>query len=73
VVALRIALVTTMVGLPRRQREAVALRYLADLREVDVAAAMGVTPGAVKRHLSRGLAKLRTSLGGDPELGASLE
>jgi RNA polymerase sigma-70 factor (sigma-E family) len=48
--------------LPRRQRDAVALRYLADLPEADVAAAMGCSVGTVKQHTHRGLAALRTSL-----------
>jgi DNA-directed RNA polymerase specialized sigma24 family protein len=38
--------------LPRRQREALDLRE-AGLSEKEIAARMGVTPGAVKSHLSR--------------------
>jgi RNA polymerase sigma-70 factor (sigma-E family) len=72
VVALRLALLATMVKLPRRQREAVALRYLADLPELEVAAAMGVTAGSVKKHLSRGLKNMRTTLGTDFEVGGHL-
>ncbi|HVM39476.1 MAG TPA: sigma-70 family RNA polymerase sigma factor, partial [Acidimicrobiia bacterium] len=55
VVALRLALAAALRGLPRRQREAVSLRYLADLSEQEVAAALGVAPGSVKTHVHRGL------------------
>jgi RNA polymerase sigma factor (sigma-70 family) len=72
VVALRLALLATMLKLPRRQREAVALRYLVDLPEVEVAAAMGVTAGSVKKHLSRGLTTMRAALGPDLEAGGQL-
>ena len=46
--------------LPARQQEAVALHYLLDLSVDDTAAAMDVTGGTVKAHLSRA----RESLGG---------
>ncbi len=45
--------------LPRRQREVVVLRYLADWSEADVAEALDCSPGTVKVHASRGLAALR--------------
>jgi len=48
--------------LPTRQREALVLRYYADMSEAAIAAAMGITPGAVKTHASRGIAALRTRL-----------
>lgn len=48
--------------LPRRQREAVALRYLADLSEHETAAAMGVSIGSVKSHVHRGLRPLGRSM-----------
>src|SRR5918995_697204 len=59
-----VAKVTTNLALdlPGRQRDAVVLRYLADLSEADVAAALGCSVGAVKQHTRRGLAALRTSL-----------
>lgn len=53
--------------LPARQREALALRYYLDLSERDMAAAMGVSAGSVKTHLSRGLASLAQLLGEDAE------
>lgn len=50
--------------LPRRQCEAVILRYYADLSETETAAAMGVSEGAVKSHAARGMAALRQWLDG---------
>jgi RNA polymerase sigma factor (sigma-70 family) len=44
--------------LPRRQREAVALRYLADLSEKHAAEAMGISVGSVKVHVRRALSAL---------------
>lgn len=63
----REALVAALKKLPRRQREAVALRYLSDLSEQETATAMGVSPGSVKTHLSRGLSALRAAMGSDVE------
>jgi RNA polymerase sigma-70 factor (ECF subfamily) len=48
--------------LPKRQREVVALRYLADFSEAQTAAALGCAPGTVKAHAARGLRALRESL-----------
>jgi hypothetical protein len=44
--------------LPDRQREALILRYYADLPEGAAAAAMGVTRGAFRGHVTRGMAAL---------------
>src|SRR3954468_20148748 len=44
--------------LPARQREALVLRYYADLSEADIAEAMGISPGAVNSHASRGISAL---------------
>ena len=49
--------------LPVRQRQAVVLRYWADLGVEACATAMGVTPGAVKQHLSRARQRLAAELG----------
>lgn len=68
-VALRLALVAALGRLPRRQREAIVLRYLCDLPEADVALALGVSAGTVKTHLHRALATLRTNIGSDFEEG----
>jgi RNA polymerase sigma-70 factor (sigma-E family) len=48
--------------LPLRQREAIVLRYYADLSEAEIAAALGISRGAVKSHTARGMAALRASL-----------
>lgn len=61
-VVLRAALLAALVRLPRRQREAIVLRYLCDLPEADVAAALGLSAGTVKTHLHRALATLRSSV-----------
>jgi RNA polymerase sigma-70 factor (sigma-E family) len=58
----RHAVVAALRGLPERQREAIVLRYYADLSEADIAASMGISRGAVKSHTSRGMAALRTAL-----------
>lgn len=60
----RVDLQRALRALPRRQREVVALRYLADQPEEAVAAALGVSVGSVKTHASRGLATLRERLSG---------
>lgn len=52
-------LVDLLHRLPKRQREAVFLRYVADLDVAAVADAMGCTPGTVKTHSKRGLDHLR--------------
>jgi RNA polymerase sigma-70 factor (sigma-E family) len=57
-------LVAALRKLPRRQREVVVLRYLADFSESDVAAALGCSVGSVKSHGARGLAALRQDLKG---------
>ncbi len=51
-------------SLPTRQREVMALRYYLDLSEADIAAALGISRGAVKSHASRGAAALRELLDG---------
>ncbi|MCX7895255.1 MAG: sigma-70 family RNA polymerase sigma factor [Thermoanaerobaculum sp.] len=48
--------------LPERQREAFALRFLADLNLQQVAEAMGVDVGTVKTHLHRAVAALRAAV-----------
>jgi RNA polymerase sigma-70 factor (sigma-E family) len=55
-------LVAALRRLPRRQREAVVLRYLGDLSEAEAALEMGCSVGAVKSHGARGLSSLRRHL-----------
>ena len=44
--------------LPRRQREALGLRYFAQLSDAEIAEALGVSPSTVRSNISRGLAAL---------------
>jgi RNA polymerase sigma-70 factor (sigma-E family) len=53
---------TQLHALPPRQRAAVVLRYCQDLSEVQTSELMGCSVGSVKRHASRGLAKLRARM-----------
>jgi len=50
--------------LPRRQREVFALRYIDDCSTAEVASALKMSPGSVKRHLFRAVERLRRALGG---------
>jgi RNA polymerase sigma-70 factor (sigma-E family) len=58
----RAAVVDALAGLPRRQREVLALRYYVDLSEAEIADTLGISRGAVKSHASRGAAALREAL-----------
>ncbi len=51
--------------LPRRQREALVLKFYLDLPEPEIAASMGVTTGTVKSTTSRALGALARLLGED--------
>jgi RNA polymerase sigma-70 factor (sigma-E family) len=50
--------------LPCRQRQVLVLRYFVDLTEAQIAYELGVSPGSVKTHASRGLAALARALEG---------
>lgn len=58
----RLDLIRALQQLPKRQREVVALRYLADLSEAQIADQLGCSRGSVKQHAHRGLASLRQKL-----------
>jgi RNA polymerase sigma-70 factor (sigma-E family) len=58
----RSAVVSALRRLPARQREALVLRYYADLSEAQIASTMGISRGAVKSHTARGMSSLRTVL-----------
>lgn len=58
----RHGLVDCLRRLPRRQREVVVLRHLADLPEREVARVLHTTVGSVKQHAHRGMARLRSEL-----------
>ena len=62
---LRLALLGALRTLPKRQRQAVALRYLTGLPEGEVADVLGVSAGTASTHLRRGLDSLRRRLGND--------
>ena len=70
-VVARLAVTSALGQLSRRQRQAVSLRYLADLSEADVSHALGVSRNTVKRHVSRGVEALRQTIGANWE--AALE
>ncbi len=55
----RSAVISALRKLPARQREALVLRYYADLAEYEIASAMGISRSAVKSHTARGMAALR--------------
>ncbi len=56
-------LVVALNALPRKQREMVVLRHLADLSEQQTADVLNCSVGTVKSSTARGLEKLRQSLG----------
>ena len=51
-----------LVSLPKRQREVIALRYVADLHDAEIAALLQISVGSVKQHGARALASLRALL-----------
>lgn len=53
--------------LPPRQREAVALRFLADLPHADIAKVMDISVQAARRNVFEGLKRLRKNLTDDPD------
>jgi RNA polymerase sigma factor (sigma-70 family) len=61
------AIIRAIQLLSPRQREVVVLRFFADLSVSEAAEACGSSPGSVKTHTSRALARLRELLADDPE------
>jgi RNA polymerase sigma-70 factor (sigma-E family) len=53
---------SALLKLPARQREALLLRYYLDLSEAETAAAMRISRGTAKSTVARGLAALRVLL-----------
>lgn len=49
--------------LPDRQREVFVLRHIEDWSGPEIAAALGLSPGTVKRHLFRAVHRMRVVLG----------
>jgi RNA polymerase sigma factor (sigma-70 family) len=68
----RVVLAATLARLPRRQREALVLRFLLDLDEEHTARLLGVTVGTVHTHVTRGLAQIRRALPADLHPGGEL-
>ncbi len=62
----RSEVVSALGTLPARQREALVLRYYAGLPGPQAAAVMGISEGAVKRHIWRALTSLRAALDTEP-------
>lgn len=71
--ALRLALGAALAGLSTRQREVIALRYLADLDESEVSRALGISVNSVKKHAARGKEALRARLGPTQEVSLALD
>jgi RNA polymerase sigma-70 factor (ECF subfamily) len=57
------ALVGLVWRLPRRQRQVIALRVIADLSEDETGQTLGISPKTVSVHLHRALATLRSGIG----------
>ena len=63
----RVALLAALQALPMRQREAIALHYLADLEVATVAEIMAAPLGTVKSWIRRGRLRLAEQLGTEDE------
>ena len=63
----RLSVRDALATLPPRQREAVVLRYLADLPLADIAEAMGCAVGTVKATLHQALRAMRVELDDEDE------
>ncbi len=61
----RVDLQRALLALPTRQREVLALRYLMDLSEVEVARELRLNVGTVKTHAHRALAAMRVAMSTD--------
>jgi RNA polymerase sigma-70 factor (sigma-E family) len=55
-----------LLGLPKRQRAAIVLRFYEDLSDVQTAAVLQCSPGTVRSLVSRGMKTLREELEGMP-------
>ena len=58
-------LVAALRSLPAPQREALVLRYYADMPEARIASLMGISSHAVSGHIARGMSALQAILGPD--------
>ena len=57
----RVDVLRALAGLPRMQRAVVTMRYLDDQPIAEVARALGISEGTVKKYAHRGCAALRES------------
>ena len=60
----RARMLSAIDSLPRRQREAVVLRYYEDLPVTEIASMLDTSPGSISSALTRALDTLATTLGG---------
>ncbi|HRD60323.1 MAG TPA: sigma-70 family RNA polymerase sigma factor [Nocardioides sp.] len=58
---------TAVRGLPQRQAQAAALRFVYDMPIADIAATLGTSEGTVKQHLSRARHALAVALDATPQ------
>lgn len=70
--ALRLDLHEELQKLAPRERACVVLRYYDDLKVDDIAGALGISAGAVKRYLSDALAKMAIALADDGTVAGRL-
>jgi RNA polymerase sigma factor (sigma-70 family) len=64
----RLVLQDELRKLPRRQREAIVLRYVLDLDEKETARILGVGIETIRTHVKRGLSRVRAELSDDAVL-----
>jgi RNA polymerase sigma-70 factor (sigma-E family) len=60
-------IMAALTRLPARQRQVITLRLLLDLDTSRTAEVLGISPSAVKAHLARALAVLRSDLMSEPQ------
>jgi RNA polymerase sigma factor (sigma-70 family) len=61
--ALRAVVVDAIAGLPRRERDVVALRYVAGVTEVEIALCLGISVDSVKKHILDASARIGDRVG----------
>lgn len=65
------AVISALRALPARPREALVMRYYADLSEAQIAEIMGISERAVRQHTTRAMAVLRPILDAGEEQAAA--
>ncbi|WP_370148917.1 SigE family RNA polymerase sigma factor [Streptacidiphilus sp. EB129] len=71
-VALRVTLLAALAQLSARDRAVLVLRYWEDRSVEETAAALRLSPGAIRAHSLRALARLRAQLGDDLSIFVAL-